>query len=98
MTFLYIGVIGLAWIIPWLIINKNTPDKHPWITYEEQVHILDEANRQKDTITSTKVYTWRELLRFGNTWSIISSRFFHRSHLVDVCNLAAHIPQRTFFI
>lgn len=76
MTFLYIGVIGLAWIIPWLIINKNTPDKHPWITYEEQVHILDEANRQKDTITSTKVYTWRELLRFGNTWSIISSRFF----------------------
>jgi ACS family hexuronate transporter-like MFS transporter len=75
MTFLFIGFLGLLWIIPWLLINKNTPDKHPWITKEEQHHILDQANKKLST-TETKIYSWKGLLKFGNTWGIISSRFF----------------------
>jgi ACS family hexuronate transporter-like MFS transporter len=75
MTFLYIGFLGLIWIIPWLLINKNTPDKHPWITKEEQTHILS-AETNKTTTIGAQVYSWKELLRFNNTWSIISSRFF----------------------
>src|SRR6185503_15010729 len=61
--------------IPWLIVNKTTPDKHPWITPEEQDHILQPATNAPAT-ASAKAYTWRELLQFRNTWSIISSRFF----------------------
>ena len=76
MTFLLIGFLGLIWIIPWLVINKNTPDKHPWITEEEQHHILDRSRDHKVIATETKVFSWRELLRFNNTWSIISARFF----------------------
>lgn len=76
MTFMYIGVLGLAWIIPWLVINKNTPDHHPWITREEQAHILDASSSRGDSVTSTTVYSWTQLLKFRNTWSIISSRFF----------------------
>lgn len=74
-TFVGIALLGLVWVIPWLIINKNTPDKHPWITKEEQDHILD-VNANKATVVETQVYSWRELLQFKNTWGIIVARFF----------------------
>jgi len=74
-TFLCIAFLGLLWIIPWLLINKNTPDKHPWITKEEQDHILDAENKKTAT-TEMKVYSWKQLLNFKNTWGIITSRFF----------------------
>jgi len=75
-TFAGIAVLGILWIIPWLLINKGTPDKHPWITKEEQDHILD-VNADKKVLTAdTNVYTWKQLLNFKNTWGVISSRFF----------------------
>ncbi|MBW0178492.1 MFS transporter [Sediminibacterium sp.] len=75
-TFAGIAVLGFLWIIPWLIINKATPDKHPWITKKEQDHILDCHTDKVNTVPETKVYTWKELLNFKTTWSIIASRFF----------------------
>jgi MFS transporter, ACS family, hexuronate transporter len=81
-TFAGIALLGLIWIIPWLIINKSTPDKHPWITKEEQDYILDKqtiaisGQSINDNKTEVKVYSWRELLNFKKTWSIISARFF----------------------
>ncbi len=75
-TFAGIAVLGFLWIIPWLIINKNTPDKHPWITKEEQDHILDREDEKKGRVVNMRAYSWKELLQFKNTWGIISSRFF----------------------
>lgn len=75
-TFVGIGLLGLLWIIPWLIINKNTPDKHPWITKEEQDYIASSATNKATAPVATTVYTWKQLLQFKNTWGIISSRFF----------------------
>jgi ACS family hexuronate transporter-like MFS transporter len=75
-TFIAIAALGLVWIFPWLVINKATPDKHPWITKEEQEHILDDSAVKNDVRSTTKVYKWTELLNFKNTWGIISSRFF----------------------
>ena len=75
-TFAGIAVLGVVWIIPWLLINKGTPDKHPWITKEEQDHILDVGADKKTITADTTVYTWRQLLQFKNTWGIITSRFF----------------------
>lgn len=75
-TFFGIALLGFVWIIPWLIINKNTPDKHPWITKEEQEHILDCTNDKTTIVVETKVYTWSQLLEFKNTWGIIIARFF----------------------
>lgn len=74
-TFACIAVLGVLWIIPWLIINKSTPDKHPWITKEEQDHIKEGKGAVK-AAAEEKIYSWKELLRFKNTWGIISSRFF----------------------
>ena len=85
MTFLGIAVLGLLWIVPWLIINKGTPDKHPWITDKEKQHILGTAAipSQDDLAIAgavkpaeTKVHSWKELLQFKNTWAVITSRFF----------------------
>ncbi|MET2986082.1 MFS transporter [Aureibaculum conchae] len=38
--FILIGLIGLLWLIPWLIFVKAPPKKHPWITDEEREYIL----------------------------------------------------------
>lgn len=74
-TFLVIAVFGFLWIIPWMLINKGTPDKHPWITQEEQDYIAQES-LATDTTATVHVYSWKQLLQFRNTWGIISSRFF----------------------
>jgi ACS family hexuronate transporter-like MFS transporter len=75
-TFAGIAVLGIIWLIPWLIINKGTPDKHPWITKEELDHIQDKGNDKAIVVTEEKAYTWKQLLQFKNTWGIIASRFF----------------------
>jgi ACS family hexuronate transporter-like MFS transporter len=75
-TFVGIALLGVLWIIPWLIVNKNTPDKHPWITKEEQDHIKGEEQVLSLNRNNAKAYSWKELLRFRNTWGVISSRFF----------------------
>jgi len=77
MTFVLIAVLGLIWIIPWIYVNKATPDQHPWITEEERNYILAKPE-VKDTVEveEAPVLTWRELLKFRNTWGIITGRFF----------------------
>ena len=75
-TFLGIAGLGLLWIIPWLIINKTTPDKHPWITKKEQEYITHSTTDNVNTIPETNVYSWKELLKFKKTWGIVLSRFF----------------------
>ena len=75
-TFIGIAVLGFLWIIPWMMINKSTPDQHPWITKEEQVYILDQQNASTIAASSDKVYQWKELIRFRKTWGLILSRFF----------------------
>lgn len=73
-TFVLIAVLGLIWILPWLLVNKAAPDKHPWLTEGERQHILSDTKLEKTE--TVKPYTWRELLQFKNTWSILLSRFF----------------------
>ncbi len=75
-TFVAISLLGIIWVIPWLIINKATPDKHPWITKKEQNYILDNKSHLETNTNHTIVYSWKELLNFKKTWSIIASRFF----------------------
>ena len=75
-TFASIALLGLVWLIPWLIINKSTPDKHPWITKKEQDYITETTAAKEKNAEIIKVYTWKELLAFKNTWAVISSRFF----------------------
>ncbi|MGF2411024.1 MFS transporter [Ferruginibacter sp.] len=75
-TFVGIGILGFLWIIPWLLINRGTPDNNKYITKEEHDYILDNAVDKKTVTADTTVYTWAQLLQFKNTWGIITSRFF----------------------
>ncbi|RYZ00172.1 MAG: MFS transporter [Chitinophagaceae bacterium] len=74
-TFALIAVLGIVWIVPWLLVNKAAPDKHPWLSEAERAHILDRGNTGAPAATATP-YSWRELLGFRNTWGILSARFF----------------------
>lgn len=73
-TFGGIAVLGVLWLVPWLLINKTTPDRHPWLTDKERQLILDSGN--KKVVAPAEVYSWPELLSFRNTWGILLSRFF----------------------
>ncbi|GAB3912766.1 MFS transporter [Mucilaginibacter boryungensis] len=75
-TFIMIGALGLLWVIPWLIINKATPDKHNWVSDEERQYILSDQQAADSQTANTTVLTWKQLLAFKQTWGIILGRFF----------------------
>jgi len=39
-TYIILGLVGMLWVIPWLFLNKSTPEKHPWVTQEERELIV----------------------------------------------------------
>ncbi|RZK88831.1 MAG: MFS transporter, partial [Pedobacter sp.] len=77
MTFVLIAILGIVWVIPWLVMNKATPDKHPWLTDKEREHILAKPIvNGVEAQAEVPVLHWKELLKFRNTWGIIMGRFF----------------------
>ncbi|ANH84068.1 MFS transporter [Niabella ginsenosidivorans] len=77
MTFVLIGILGILWLLPWLLINKSTPATHPNITASEKEYIFsDETKKNIAEGREEKVLTWKELLAIKNTWGIIGARFF----------------------
>ncbi|PZX49818.1 MFS transporter [Algoriphagus chordae] len=78
-TFMCIAALGLLWIIPWLIVYKASPDKHPWITEEERNFIIKgqkpepEANEE---VQEDYAPSLRELLKLKQSWAVILMRFF----------------------
>jgi MFS transporter, ACS family, hexuronate transporter len=76
-TFILIGLLGFIWIIPWWLINKAGPSKHPWITEGEQNYILEgQKSAGFTTETEEKALSVGEILQYRQSWSIILSRFF----------------------
>ena len=73
-TFVLIGALGLLWVIPWWLINKATPDRHPWLSESERRHILD---GQPVAITTTgPALSVRALLGYRQAWGVILCRLF----------------------
>lgn len=75
-TFVIIGGIGLLWIIPWMLINKDLPSKHPWITQEEKEYILEGRVNENETDDDEKGLTMRQILSHRESWAVLASRFF----------------------
>ncbi len=44
--FIIVGITGLLWLIPWLVLVKSPPKSHPWITEEEREYILSGQKNQ----------------------------------------------------
>lgn len=75
-TFVIIGVLGFLWIIPWAIINKSKPEKHPWLTNEEKNHIVSGRHESRQNLEDEKALTVMEILSKKEAWGVISARFF----------------------
>lgn len=77
-TFAVVGGLGLLWLIPWWILAKSTPDKHPWVSPAERAHILGEPGADAPVRESNgdTGLTWRQVFGFRQAWGIIVSRFF----------------------
>ena len=76
MTFVILGILGLLWIIPWVMINKALPDKHPWLTDEEKEYILEGQKENKEDTMVDKLLGWGEILSYKQSWAVLISRFF----------------------
>ncbi|MEM6687643.1 MAG: MFS transporter, partial [Bacteroidota bacterium] len=71
--FILVGVTGLLWLIPWLVLVKAPPKKHPWITDEEREYILSGQKVQDDEqeIEATYNPDTGELLSHKQSWGVI---------------------------
>tara|TARA_R110001592_G_scaffold58078_3_gene176346 strand:+ start:6735 stop:7997 length:1263 start_codon:yes stop_codon:yes gene_type:complete len=75
MTFALLGLLGLIWVIPWLIINKATPDKHPWITDKEKEYIISGLQKNEES-KSKEGKSLKQILSYKESWAVLASRFF----------------------
>ena len=79
MIFVFVGLIGLLWLIPWMLILKAPPGKHPWLTEEERAHILSRAQKKGDSeeseITQEEEYnpSTGQVLKHKESWGVILS-------------------------
>jgi len=75
-TFIAIGVLGLLWLLPWLIVYKSGPEAHPWISEEERQFILT-GQRNKD-VGEVADYApgSGEILSRKESWGVIMASFF----------------------
>lgn len=76
-TYIIIGTLGLLWIIPWLFLNKATPENHPWITQEELDLInTDKTIENTDNNKKTKSLSIKNILSHKQSWGVLLCRFF----------------------
>jgi ACS family hexuronate transporter-like MFS transporter len=76
-TFVVVGGLGLLWIIPWWLLARSTPDKHPWVSAAERDYILGGATPAASAAdAAVPGITWRDALRYRQVWAIVTCRFF----------------------
>ncbi len=73
--FVLIGLIGLVWLIPWLVLVKSPPTTHPWITTDEREYILSgQKNQDIDEdgqYDEGYVPSYGEMLSRKESWGVI---------------------------
>ena len=75
-TFITIGALGLLWLIPWLIIYKSGPNKHPWISDAEREYILTGQRNVETNEVATYAPGPAEILSRKESWGVILASFF----------------------
>jgi ACS family hexuronate transporter-like MFS transporter len=74
-TFMFVGSFGILWLIPWLIINRQGVDKHPWLSDLERDYIK-EGQHKSEHNKNAKGKSLREILSHRESWSVLIGRFF----------------------
>jgi ACS family hexuronate transporter-like MFS transporter len=74
MIFILVGLIGLLWLIPWVILVKAPPKTHPWLTDEEREYILTgQQSTEADEGSEEEEYkpTTAQVLSHKQSWGVI---------------------------
>ena len=75
MIFVLVGLAGLLWLVPWIVLVKAPPKDHPWITEEERQYILSgQRNQDLDgdgTFDEGYNPDTAELLSRKESWGVI---------------------------
>jgi MFS transporter, ACS family, hexuronate transporter len=74
-TFVVVGGLGFVWLVPWWLLARSTPEKHPWLSVEERNYILDGASAEPNA-QARPAMPWSAALQFKQTWAIVAARFF----------------------
>ena len=75
-TFISLGTLGLLWLVPWLIIYKSGPDKHPWVSEAEREYILSGQRNAETNEVATYAPGSAEILTRKESWGVILASFF----------------------
>jgi len=76
-TYVILGVLGLLWVIPWLVINKSEPKDHPWITEDERNMLLNDRIENNDVVVEgAKSLPVGKILSYKQPWGVLFCRFF----------------------
>ena len=75
-TFIAIGVLGLLWLVPWLIVYKSGPESHPWLAEEERQFILNGQRNVETNVVADYAPGSAEILSRKESWGVIMASFF----------------------
>jgi ACS family hexuronate transporter-like MFS transporter len=77
-TFLLIGALGFIWVLPWLVIYRAGPDKHPWVNAAERALILDAPaeTAAEPEAEPAKAPSLKQMMSHRQSWGIVLARFF----------------------
>lgn len=73
-VFMVIALLGFLWLIPWLVVVKVGPKKHPWLTDEEKDIILSGQRNEvvsSDDQEEQKSLSYGKLLGKKQSWGVI---------------------------
>jgi len=68
--FIIVGLVGLLWLVPWLVLVKAPPKTHPWITDEEREYILSGQKNEQEEEVEYAPKTGK-LLSHKQSWGVI---------------------------
>jgi len=78
--FLLVGLAGILWLVPWLVIVKGPPQSHPWLTDAERDYIISgqrpddlDAPAATEVIVESDGPTTGEILSHKQSWGVIIS-------------------------
>ena len=75
-TFLVIGALGFVWLVPWLLVYRAGPDRHPWVSAAERALILDAPAVPDPRARPAYRPTLRQIMSHRQSWGIVLARFF----------------------
>jgi len=74
-TFVLVGALGFVWLLPWLIIYRAGPDRHPWVSEAERLLIQDRPAQAAAADQPEYLPSVRQLMSHRQSWGIVIVRF-----------------------